>query len=213
LENSLITLIYLVPRLSQTEKDQVILEAYIRQKDFDLHIYEPGKSFCRVLLALSNLLEGEQKKEVIANALTATRSIGSSWRCYYLIQAAKQLDIAERTPVLKETLQLAKPWDILEICQLKAESTMSQEMEDMIIEDVKYWGWSLRKNLPYYVENIDKQSQYNLWKKSQPHLFSLNRKEMSQRLANSATLLYSLGGKECINEINHSILKVCKWWT
>ena len=158
------------------------------------------------------MLQDGEKKEVLSNALFAAMSINSSWRCYRLIELAKRYDPMEREPILEAALQLAKPWEILMIWKLMPTGVMPANVVDIILDDAKHWGWSLSSILPYYIEKTDKQTQYNLWKIIQPVLFSLNRKEMAQRLANSSSLLMALGGEEVNNEINRSLLQMCKWW-
>ena len=157
------------------------------------------------------LQEGE-RKEVLQNALIAANTISAPWRCYRLIKLAERFAPTERAFILEAALQLAKPWDILKIWKLMPSGEIPTNVVDNIIDDVKYWGWTLASILPYYIEKTDKQTQYQLWKKLQPALLSLNRKEMSQRLANSSSLLSALGGQKIINEMNRSLLKVCQWW-
>ena len=207
-----IALIHLAPYMKEEQKEQLLGEAYLVQKQLPLNISEPGKTFCDGLLLLSDMLQDGEKKEVLQNALIAAITISAPWRCYRLIKLAERFAPTERAFILEAALQLAKPWDILKIWKLMPSGEIPTNVVDNIIDDVKYWGWTLASILPYYIEKTDKQTQYQLWKKLQPALLSLNRKEMSQRLANSSSLLSALGGQKIINEMNRSLLKVCQWW-
>jgi hypothetical protein len=211
-DGKFVALIHLAPYMNKQDKEQLLGEAYMVQKQLDLNISEPGKSYCDTLLLLSDMLPTGEREEVLSNALIAATFIDKPWRCHRLIEIAERLDSTKRAPVLEAALQLAEPWHILKIWKLMPLGSTPGNIVDNIIKDAKYWGWSLKSILPYYIEKTDKQAQYDLWKKMQPVLFSLNRKEMSQRLANCSSLLSALGGQKIINEMNQSLLKVCQWW-
>lgn len=208
----IMTRIYLLPYMQPEEKHTMLREAVEWQKTTDLHIDDPAQNFCGVLLSLSDELKGEERKDVLANALAAIRSIGSSWRCSHLIQLAKRHDESERTMIIDETVALAKPWNILEIIELMPSADLLSTMEELIVQDMRHWGWSLTRNLAYYTAHTSKEQQYNVWRKLQAPLLSLNRKEMAQRLAKSAPLLQSLGGNACVEDISQSLFKVIEWW-